>query len=239
MTTKRITLIFGLVGLVISAALPAWAQVCTPPPSDIVSWWPGEGDATDLIDGNTGTPMGAATFVPSFIGQGFKFGGIPSDQVTLGNPTNLQVQTFTIEAWASRSATTVSSLNATTGCVLCYGANGYGFGLFDDGRLFLSRIGVNVVDSGSRRVTDLNFHHVAVTKSDNTVIFYVDGVGTTAPPYDPGFTFTTSVAIGGRGDQVNSGLLGIADEVSVYNRALTTAEIQQIFNAGSAGKCTP
>ena len=30
---------------------------------------------------------------------------------------------------------------------------------------------------------------------------------------------------------------GLLDEVSVYDRALTAAEIQAIFDAGSAGKC--
>lgn len=31
--------------------------------------------------------------------------------------------------------------------------------------------------------------------------------------------------------------LGLIDEVTLYNRALAAAEIQSIFNAGSAGKC--
>ena len=32
---------------------------------------------------------------------------------------------------------------------------------------------------------------------------------------------------------------GLIDEVSVYNHALSAVEIQAIFNADSAGKCTP
>ena len=32
-------------------------------------------------------------------------------------------------------------------------------------------------------------------------------------------------------------LNGLMDEVEIYNRALSAAEIQAIFNAGSAGKC--
>src|SRR5262249_46700184 len=31
---------------------------------------------------------------------------------------------------------------------------------------------------------------------------------------------------------------GLLDEVTIYNRVLSAAEIQAIFNAGSAGKCT-
>ena len=32
---------------------------------------------------------------------------------------------------------------------------------------------------------------------------------------------------------------GLIDEVGIYNSALSSAEIQAIFNAGSAGKCKP
>src|SRR5207249_3274468 len=33
--------------------------------------------------------------------------------------------------------------------------------------------------------------------------------------------------------------LGLLDEASLYNRALTASEIQSIYNADSAGKCRP
>jgi len=232
-------LLLAVLTCLIFGTSPAWAQVCTPPPPDIVSWWPGEGDATDIVDGNPGALMGAATTVPSFVGQGFKFGGISSDVVIVGNPSNLQLQSFTIEAWISRSATTAISFTAGGGVVFGYGLGGYAFGLFDAGNLILTAVGVSVVISDTLAVTDLNFHHVAVTKSGSTVIFYLDGVGATASPYDPGFTFTTNAGIGARGDQDRSGFLGMVDELAVYDRDLTADEIQAIFNAGSAGKCQP
>ena len=238
MIATRMGLIFGLAGLMLLAAAPVSAQVCAPPAPGIVGWWQGEGGASDLIGGNPGTVMGAATFAPSFVGQGFKFGGIPSDIVTVGNPADLQLQSLTIEAWISRSSTAASSFTPGGGCVFCHGVGGYGFGFGDEGRLFLTKIGVNLVDSGDLKVTDLNFHHVAVTKSGPTVIFYVDGIATTAPAYDPGFVFTTGAAIGA-GTHNLSGFLGIVDEVAIYNSDLTADEIQAIFAAGTAGKCPP
>lgn len=158
--------------------------------------------------------------------------------VALGNPPSLQLQSLTIEVWISRATTVVSSFTPGGGCVFCHGLGGYGLGFFDDCRLFFSKLGVNAVDSGGLTVTDLNFHHVAVTKSGPTVIFYVDGIATTAPDYDPGFVFTTGAAIGS-GTVFLNGFLGIVDEVAIYDRALTADEIQPIFNAGSAGKCPP
>jgi len=37
----------------------------------------------------------------------------------------------------------------------------------------------------------------------------------------------------------NNPFNGLIDEVSIYNRALPDSEVQDIFNAGSAGKCKP
>src|SRR5439155_14597013 len=47
------------------------------------------------------------------------------------------------------------------------------------------------------------------------------------------------VGIGTRVDKLTSSLLGLLDEVSIYNRALTAFEIQSIVAAGAAGKCAP
>src|SRR6185436_1802208 len=46
------------------------------------------------------------------------------------------------------------------------------------------------------------------------------------------------LSIGAEGAGAGAFFKGLIDEVSLYNRALTLVEIQSIFNAGSAGKCT-
>ena len=38
---------------------------------------------------------------------------------------------------------------------------------------------------------------------------------------------------------VGSFFTGTIEEVEIYNRGLSTTEIQPIFNAGTAGKCKP
>jgi len=42
------------------------------------------------------------------VGQAFEFDG-NGDGVTVGNPANLRLQTFTIETWIKRSSSTVVS----------------------------------------------------------------------------------------------------------------------------------
>lgn len=83
--------------------------------------------------------------------------------------------------------------------------------------------------------------HVAVTV-DRTVgvgTFYINGfpAGTFTPP-SGSITNTLSMLIGEI--RVPGGRCEIAiDELEIFNRALTQAEIQAIYNAGSAGKCKP
>jgi hypothetical protein len=175
------------------------------------------------------------------VGQAFSFDGQEGD-VLIGNPANLRLQTFSIEAWIQRASPTQASVGPGGGCFFCYGPGNYGLVLEDNGAILLTRIGVDDIRSDSVRVIDTSFHHIAMTKSGTTVKFYVDGIEELAPPY-PEFVFTTNTAIGGRGDiSFPTGLqfnvfLGAIDELAIYNRVLTAAEVRAIFNAGSAGKC--
>jgi hypothetical protein len=118
-----------------------------------------------------------------------------------------------------------------------YGYGGYALGIDDAGGLFLTRVGIDNVTIPNL-ITDTNWHHVAVTKSGTSVVFYVDGLAYPAPsPYTSVFNFDTDIAIGARGDTLANSFLGSIDELSVYNRALSQSEIQAIYNAGSGGKC--
>ena len=58
---KKIVLNFFVIGSIIFSILSlTFLTVLTvaqpiPPPSGIVGWWPGDGDASDIIDGNDGS----------------------------------------------------------------------------------------------------------------------------------------------------------------------------------------
>ena len=174
----------------------AWEVSPDPPVSaGLVSWWRAEGNAHDARGTNHGTLENGATFAPGKVGQAFSFDGM-DDAVVIGDPPNLRLQNFTIDAWVKRASTTIAGNGAINeGLIVAHKAGGYGLGLFADGRLFSTKVGVNNVDSGALQVTDTNWHHVAVTKTGDTVRFYLDGVAVVAPAYDPGFLFG-NLAIG-------------------------------------------
>jgi alpha-tubulin suppressor-like RCC1 family protein len=213
--------------------------VKVPAPSGIVSWWRGESNARDCVGTNHGTLTNNTTYASANVGQGFALDG-DHDAVVIGNPASLQLQDFTIEAWVKRNDPAVVSLHTNTcGHLFGYGRDGYAFGMYDDGGLFLTKVGVDNVSVSPGIIDTNSFHHVAVTKSNSTVVFYVDGVAYPTGPYVTHYEFTTGAVMGARGDDRSSSFLGVIDEVALYNRALGTNEVQAIYSAGPAGKCPP
>lgn len=200
----------------------------------LVGWWPGDGNCFDAVGSNHGTAIGSVSYAPGEVGNAFKFDG-KSTSVQLGNPDALRLQDFTIEAWIQRADTNVASLDIFhNGAILQYGWNGFGFALADDGRLLLGKVGIGAVYS-TRSLKDTNFHHVAVSKSGSSVVFYLDGIEDPAPAYNAVFEFNEPVAIGASGNGLAC-FLGLIDEASIYNRALSQVEVQTIHEAGTTGK---
>jgi hypothetical protein len=77
----------------------------------LVSWWPAEGNANDVVSRNNGTLNSGVSFGPGHPGQAFLFDGI-SGAVAAGNPPSLQVYggDLTILTWVN-----FTSLNSPAG----------------------------------------------------------------------------------------------------------------------------
>src|SRR5439155_26175124 len=70
-----------------------------------ISWWPAEGNANDIIDGNPGTLSGGVTFTGGIVGRAFNFDGV-DDSVSFGNTVgNFDTNDFTVEFWIRTTAT--------------------------------------------------------------------------------------------------------------------------------------
>ena len=44
---------------------------CTPPPSGLIAWWPGDGNYNDIIGKSNGTPANNVVFASGEVGQAF------------------------------------------------------------------------------------------------------------------------------------------------------------------------
>ena len=243
------TIFFGWCFLQPAQTFGQTAASCSTVPVGLISIYSGDGNASDARSRNNGTIQNNVTYAAGKIGQAFQLGGNGDlsgngDRVLIGNPANLQLQDFTIETWIKRSSSAIVTnspfAGTPNGTFFAYGQNGYGF-IIDQNtnRLGLTNVGNSVINS-TATITDTNWHHIAVTKSGNQVIFYVDGVADAPAAYNTTFGFTTNAAIGARGDSnVQNAFFGAIDELSIYNRPLPASDIAAIFNSGTSGKCKP
>ena len=79
------------------------ATNCTPAPSGLVSWWPGDGFALDVAGTNNAALQGGAGYAAGEVGKGFSFdgtSGFVSTSLLITNP-----QAFSLSLWFKTSAT--------------------------------------------------------------------------------------------------------------------------------------
>src|SRR5689334_3178680 len=76
------------------------SPACVAPPSGMVSWWPGDGNANDIQGSNNGTLQNGATFAAGKVGQSFSFDGV-DDFVNIPDAPSLDLLTAgTVSVWA-------------------------------------------------------------------------------------------------------------------------------------------
>jgi YVTN family beta-propeller protein len=206
----------------------------------MVSWWPGDGNANDIQDGNHGTLRNGATFAPGKVGQAFSLDGVAAFVDVPASPNLNITSSFTWDAWINPhsliNAPVIMSKEASVLNRVGFEALATGAlcGYFDSGTCsILSNPGV---------VTTGRFTHVA---------YVLDHAASESRLYADGALVASAVETrtpSGNGADLNigrSGILpgfefnGLIDEVEFFNRALSSAEILAISGADSAGKCKP
>jgi hypothetical protein len=212
---------------------------CATQPSGLVGWWRGEGNALDQTGTNHGTLVKNTNFGGGKVGA-----GILGDFTNRGgyvevpdSPSLTLTKSLTIEGWLK--------LNASNGWVIRRSTSGFPFVGSYEIQAFGGRITFVVWFNNNQGIGVPSdplplgeFVHFAAILDDSSglVAMYINGnlvrqfTTTNRPNTAPGAT----VKIG----EVD----GIADEISVYNRALSAPEILAIYNAGNAstgaaGKC--
>lgn len=222
---------------------------CTNAPTGLINWWWGGGDATDIVGGNNGTLYGGATFTSGRVGQGFTFDGI-DDYVYIGPSVgDFGTSDFTIEFWMKTTSTRWEAVMGKRNACRDYGGWDIRTGaMAPDGFLDFELNygdGLNVNLISATPVNNGNWHHVAVVREQTSVLVYVDGqldaavsVGGISDVYNDA-AFVMGMETACIGEDGTSRFTGQLDEISLYGRALSDAEIQEIFNAGADGKCLP
>ncbi|HEX4343091.1 MAG TPA: LamG-like jellyroll fold domain-containing protein, partial [Verrucomicrobiae bacterium] len=234
-----------------NAVLTVTNSVTPPATNGLISWWPGEGNANDVVGPNNGTLEGGLGFGTGEVGQAFNFTG---NNMDVRVPTNSSLDVgsgpgFTVECWINPSS---DSLNNNIPIVEWNDDTYWGVHFAIDNNGGAGDLYANVVDdgggwhfinSGGGVLMSNVWQHVALTydKASGVATLYDNGAivaQQTLGTYTPR-TAGRNLYIGRRvapaGDSANS-FNGLIDEVSLYGRALTSTEVASIYNAGAAGK---
>jgi alpha-tubulin suppressor-like RCC1 family protein len=228
---------------------------CTPPSAGLVSWWAGESNALDSAGANNGIAQNI-TYTNGEAGLAFYLNN-SNAYVEVPASSSLNVGTgngFTFETWinpANLNPQPIAEWNNNagdpgTGAHLWLSVSKFVPG--PTGCLYANLIdaggGDHIISTGGGVVAANSYQHIALTydKTTGIAVLYLNGIpvqtsslGSFTPQTSYNFYMGTRLS----GALAGSYFGGAIDEPSLYNRALSQAEIQAIYNAGSAGKCAP
>lgn len=212
------------------------------PDSGLISRWTADGDASDDHGSNHGVLQNGTTFAPGKVGQAFSFDGV-DDVVLIPHAPSLSFGSrspMTVDAWVYRtgSATLMHILGKRPGCI--GGPGGINYQMFlERNPVFLGFGGAGgSFQTGAVTGVDLPLNqwtHLAGSYDGSSFRMYING--TVARVGSPGQTMgpetTADLIIGGSG--TCNRFAGLIDEVELYSRALSDAEIAARYQAGLRG----
>ena len=209
-------------------------------PSGLISWWRGEGDASDTMGVHPGTAQGGVSYPPAQVGLGFAFDS-NDDRVDVPHAEafNLGAGGFTAQFWMRGTRAQPDYFSAlldkshgwtdSTGWALhCWTNDGHvSFAIGQGG-------GGNGNFKEVRSQTDLldgRFHQVAAVWTGTEGQLFVDGAleGRQAclPPVNNARPLLLGYFWGGGVPQ--RFFRGTLDEVMIFNRALSPAEVASLY----------
>jgi hypothetical protein len=244
-----------LVGLVVciaffAHAIPGGNSTNCLPSSSLISLWPGESNAVDIIDSNTGVLLNGATFAPGKVGTAFSLTG--GAHVRIADNANLhRTNGLTITAWVNPSGPGGNGYPIVSKWDVNYSSYQKSYTTWISQSKFIFTVAatgddftgpyMDVVSVGS--VPSNQWTLVAATYDGATMKIYINGQldNQAAFPYGI-FPGTNDLAIGANvggvpASQYLYSFEGEIDEPAIYNRALSAAEIQAIYSCQPPPNC--
>lgn len=249
--TIKILIIVILVSVFGMPAKPSRAGLLSRPVTNLglVGYWPldeGYGSKAEDVSGsgNIGSVSGAS-WTDGKRGRALNFGS--DNFVDAGSNSSLDFGTgsFSISVWTKvlsndnnwhnliSKKTSFNGTNIGWMAWLDFRANGVMEFRVNDGSAINDQTPTNSTDIKSS-VQNGNWHHfVWVVNSDDTVTFYFDGNYQSNQSFSP-MTSTLSNNVNFRigKSQSDASISSKIDDVRIYNRALSTAEISKLYSSG-------
>jgi hypothetical protein len=218
------------------------SNLCSSPTAGLSGWWPGDGNASDLIFGRDGTFQGDATTGSGLVDLAFKLDGdgdfieVPDDQGLNFGPGD-----FTTDLWVNFETTEGEQVLVEK---FIQDVNGWTLTKLQSNVLRLAMYNMSggefSLDSDPLDIHPNVWYHFAATRQGSTINLYMNGVNVASNPEVGLMNLNSpaSIKIGRRGDEKGFFLNGRVDEVEIFNgTALSEEQLMAIYKAGSAGKC--
>ena len=249
---KHLTLALVLLTLICSSA---HAQLPSYLPADgLVGWWPFNGNANDESgNGNDGVVNGGVSLASDRYGNAncaFSFPGNSSSYIQCGNNPSLQIlNEITLSAWFYRDGGYIGPRILSyegsfhTGYGISVSNNSNGMGTLDalfvngngNGMGFCCGDGGNGID-----VPALSWHNVVFTADLNNIgRLYLDGqlaAEMSGVPVNQA-NYINSLNIGRLSQSAFDAWGGLLDDIAIYNRALSSQEIQNLYTGTTPAAC--
>lgn len=231
---------FSILALTLSlyaAGEPAESGAVRGVSDGLLHWYAAEGDATDSAGSIDGTIVGAVGFTPSPVGAGFDFSG--AGEVSIPSPVgHFGTDDFALAFWvrgAPGQSLQIMSKRSVCSCHQFWDIRG---GISLSMEMYEVCQGITGgVGLGGQTVLDETWHHVVLQREGSSRRGYVDGVlrsildtgAIAVVDVDAPMRLNAGPCIGADGTVKFNGAL---DEIRIYNRALTIAEVREL-----AGRC--
>lgn len=205
---------------------------------DESSW---NGTSGEVIDssgnGNHGTRQGDATTGSGQFGNGGSFDGT-GDYINLGSEQQISSQNATASIWYKQNGNSGDSSATTHQFISANTYNPFNWLCSRNNRAsyWINGGENNGWHLGTTDLSDNKWHHIALVfelNKNKTYSLYVDGNLESQETNSDGALNTTYIRYIATYDGVNRLANGTIDDVRVYNRALSPAEIRDLYNWAS------
>ncbi len=182
----------------------------------------------DAVGRSPGSYLGAVTLAQPALVAGTADASVRLNgtNASIGVPSTAALATgdaFTLEAWVARGTTKRAE------GLFAKGTGGYQLYFNKLGQMTLAKLGSGDIAKSKVAVAAGSPHHLVATKSGGTVRLYIDGADRTGTVANRAIVATSSaLSIGTVGGSLSASL----DEVAVYPRALSAADVSRHYAAG-------
>jgi Concanavalin A-like lectin/glucanases superfamily/Protein of unknown function (DUF1565) len=209
----------------------------TSPSTGPVGYWKfDEGSGTSVSDasgnGSTGSLLNGPVWTTGIKGTALSFDGV-DDYVDLGSSPSVNITgaALTLQAWVKGSSPGNYKyiVSKTDGLDVGYGLY---TGISGTLRFYVGKGAGLIVTPDVTSPWDNRWHHVVGTYDGSKLNLYIDGVAGASVAATGNIADSSARSLNiGRFSEGGFSFKGVIDDVQIYNRALSSTEIQQLYNA--------